>query len=62
MAGFRFLFADLQQEIVALRQMAERFFDSRMLTCIGCFLKRPKSIENLPSGRYANWILSLSKR
>ena len=51
MAGFRFLFADLQQEIVALRQMAERFFDSRMLRALDAFSRDLESIERLPSGR-----------
>ena len=51
MAGFRFLFADLQQEIVALRKMAKRFFDSGMPRALTAFSRDLKSIESLPSGR-----------
>ena len=45
-----------------MRQMAEPFFDSRMSLALDAFSRDLKSIENLPSGTYANWILSLSKR
>ncbi len=50
MAGFRFLFVDLQQEIMAMRQMAEPFFDSRMSLALDAFSRDLKSIENLPPG------------
>ena len=50
MAGFRFLFADLQQEIVALREMAKPFFDSQMPRALEAFSRDLKSIERQPSG------------
>ena len=46
MAGFRFLFADLQQEIVVLKKMAESFFDSRTSFALEGFLTDLKSIGN----------------
>ena len=46
MAGFRFLFADLQQEIIALKKMAESFFDSQTSFALEGFLTDLKSIGN----------------
>ena len=57
MPGFRFRFAELQQEIKALKQMAERFFDSRMSLTLDAFSRDLQSIEKLPSGTKKDWDL-----
>ena len=46
MAGFRFLFTDLQQEIIALKKMAKSFFDSQTSWALDGFLTDFSSIGN----------------
>ncbi len=57
MAGFRFRFAELQQEIMALKQMSAQFFDSRTSFALNAFSTDLESIANLPSGTVRQWDL-----
>ena len=51
MAGFRFVHAELEREVIALKGMAKTFLDSRTTCALDFFLSQLRSIRREKSGK-----------